>query len=592
MTRPLYTWMIFGLCLAVLIAAMGWVSMTALRLDRAEVAARHQAEVEENVRLALWRMESAAAPLIAQESSRPLAAFQPSSVLLAKLPDKLLLHFQLDPDGRLISPQVPVSGGKGAPQPSVADSSPARNRLAELEKAVRYPELIAALPASIEPGAQVRVLSPPQVPTPQQANASLPPPPGQSAAEPQTTSQVPVPQQQEQIYESGQQAWSPQRQQVKSSNEQRIREQNIVQFAFANAPPEPTAGPLKPLWLSDRLLLARRAVLGGQECIQGCWVDWPALKASLLGGIADLLPRADLVPANAAAGSTRMLAALPIELVPGVLPGDGSGEPSPVRLSLVVAWTGVLLAAAAVAVLMRAALVLSERRGAFVSAVTHELRTPLTTFRMYTDMLTAGMVPDESKRRRYLETLRQEADRLSHLVENVLAYARLEQNRPARRPEVLTVSDLLTRVSPRLRERAGAAELELRIEPGVRDDGRWVRADPSAVEQILFNLVDNACKYAAIAEDRTIHVESTELSAAVGLRVRDHGPGISASDARRLFRPFSKSSQQAANSAPGVGLGLALSRRLARAMGGDLILENAIAGCSFLLKLPASEPQS
>ena len=72
---------------------------------------------------------------------------------------------------------------------------------------------------------------------------------------------------------------------------------------------------------------------------------------------------------------------------------------------------------------------LSERRGAFVSAVTHELRTPLTTLRMYTEMLADGMVPDEPRRRSYLQTLRAEADRLGHLVENVLAYSRLERNR-------------------------------------------------------------------------------------------------------------------------------------------------------------------
>ncbi len=72
---------------------------------------------------------------------------------------------------------------------------------------------------------------------------------------------------------------------------------------------------------------------------------------------------------------------------------------------------------------------LSERRRIFVSAVTHELRTPLTTFRLYTDMLADGMVSGEEKRRSYLERLRGEAQRLSHLVENVLFYARLESGR-------------------------------------------------------------------------------------------------------------------------------------------------------------------
>ncbi|MCX5677204.1 MAG: ATP-binding protein, partial [Planctomycetota bacterium] len=114
-----------------------------------------------------------------------------------------------------------------------------------------------------------------------------------------------------------------------------------------------------------------------------------------------------------------------------------------------------------------------------------------------------------------------------------------------------------------------------------------VRADPSAVEQILFNLVDNACKYAAGAADKRIHLVARAAGDRAALEVCDHGPGLSARDARRLFRPFSKSARDAAHSAPGVGLGLALSRRLAREMGGDLVLIPRPAdGACFAVSLP------
>ena len=77
------------------------------------------------------------------------------------------------------------------------------------------------------------------------------------------------------------------------------------------------------------------------------------------------------------------------------------------------------------------------------------------------------------------------------------------------------------------------------------------------------------------------------------LRVRDHGQGISAEGARRLFRPFSKSAHEAAHTAPGVGLGLALCRRLSRSMGGDLRLDTLVkSGACFVLKLPLSQPQT
>jgi signal transduction histidine kinase len=244
-----------------------------------------------------------------------------------------------------------------------------------------------------------------------------------------------------------------------------------------------------------------------------------------------------------------------------------------------------LLGAGAVALLLWGAISLSERRGAFVSAVTHELRTPLTTVSMYAEMLEEDMVPDEFKRRHYLSTLRAEAERLGHLVENVLAYSRIERGKLSNRIQPVPVGELVESTRQRLDNRAEQAGLSLEIDVAKAGDAA-VLADPSAVEQILFNLVDNAAKYARAAADRRVHVEATLDHTAVSLVVRDHGPGISATDARKLFRPFSKSAKDAANSAPGVGLGLALSRRLAREMKGDLSLRlDGEAGAAFVLTL-------
>ena len=111
--------------------------------------------------------------------------------------------------------------------------------------------------------------------------------------------------------------------------------------------------------------------------------------------------------------------------------------------------------------------------------------------------------------------------------------------------------------------------------------------DASAVEQILFNLVDNACKYAVRGENKALEIEARTAAGRMQLLVRDHGPGISPGQRRRLFQPFRKSADEAARSAPGVGLGLALSRRLARDMGGELQFDNATAeGAAFVLSLP------
>ena len=131
--------------------------------------------------------------------------------------------------------------------------------------------------------------------------------------------------------------------------------------------------------------------------------------------------------------------------------------------------------------------------------------------------------------------------------------------------------------------------MELEVEAGEEILEASLRADLPAVEQILFNLVDNACKYASAASNRVIRVGFSRSGGRVSVSVRDHGPGVSESDRRRIWSPFSKSAADAAGSAPGVGLGLALSRRLARQMGGDLRLDTGVReGACFVLTFPAS----
>ena len=149
----------------------------------------------------------------------------------------------------------------------------------------------------------------------------------------------------------------------------------------------------------------------------------------------------------------------------------------------------------------------------------------------------------------------------------MLSYARLERGRADGRVENVSLEPTSRAdqgPAGRPRRQAGM-ELVVEVDEAAPT---VVRANPSAVEQILFNLVDNACKYAAARPTSGIHL--------VGCPDRPAGPSIwrsrpraghLAAVARRLFRSFSKSAHEAAHSAPGVGLGLALSRRLARDMG-------------------------
>jgi signal transduction histidine kinase len=210
----------------------------------------------------------------------------------------------------------------------------------------------------------------------------------------------------------------------------------------------------------------------------------------------------------------------------------------------------------------------------------------MTTFRLYTEMLSEGMVADEPTRATYIKTLRTEAERLGHLVENVLAYARLERGRATKTQERVNIQELLSRVAPQLERRAEQAGMQLTVnskgtEPAV------LCTDTTVVGQILLNLVDNAAKYASTSSERKIHVDIEAMDARVDFSVRDYGPGVEPRVTGRLFRPFSKSATEAASSAPGIGLGLAISRRLARDLGGDLYLRrDNEAGACFVLTLP------
>jgi signal transduction histidine kinase len=207
---------------------------------------------------------------------------------------------------------------------------------------------------------------------------------------------------------------------------------------------------------------------------------------------------------------------------------------------------------------------------------------------MYSEMLAGDMVADAEKRREYLRTLCSEANRLGHLVENVLAYARLERGSARSRVEQVTLGELIDRTKERLVQRAEQAGMQLAVDKGSETMRTRVCVDVSVVEQILFNLVDNACKYAApVADEKIIHVEATHDPKWAMLRVRDHGEGISPRMARRLFKPFSKSAKEAAHTAPGVGLGLALCRRWSRRLRGDLKLDRTCrVGACFVLSLP------
>jgi signal transduction histidine kinase len=613
-------WMIFVICLLVILAGMGWISGTVIRLDRLETEARLLADQEEKVRLALWRMDTALAPLVAQESARPYFAYMsffprdrafgnmfiermggealiPSPLLSSQAPH-VLVYFQFEPDGSLTSPQVPPGSNRDLAVPKLVSDEAVQKSVGSLSKISQLldrDKLLALLPehktADVETviaPANPLAQSPAQQKVNRKQREDMQVSQGQGAVEFQQRSQA--------VYNSANAMMQNQNFAPANANSA-SGSFGTKEFADSQSPSTPVTMPstdfsgvlMTPLWIDGELILARQISAGGRQYVQGCLLDWSGIKTSLLEAIADLLPAADLVPFLGKSDNEggRLLAALPVRLVPGRLPVKGDGAISPVILTLTAAWACMLTAAAAVAGLLWGVIRLGQRRATFVSAVTHELRTPLTTFQMYAEMLAEGMVEDGQKRREYLNTLRAESIRLTHLVENVLSYARLERGRADRRMQSVCLEDLLQGFVDRLAGRAEQAGMKLCMVVPCEASTATVRANVAAIEQILFNLVDNACKHAQSAEYKQIEISCRVEDGMAALSVRDHGPGVSAGVRRRLFSPFSKSAQEAAQSAPGIGLGLALSRRLARNMGAELFYDpDVMDGACFVLQLP------
>ncbi|MFO1078626.1 MAG: HAMP domain-containing sensor histidine kinase [Planctomycetota bacterium] len=364
-----------------------------------------------------------------------------------------------------------------------------------------------------------------------------------------------------------------------------LNNNRILTLNTTVVPPGPFHATFVPAGASAPRLYFVRLPAAGDERLQGIEADWPALAGWLLEQVRDVLPAAKLRPCIEGEAARR-LASLPVALEPGPLPAAPAASQSlPLRVVLGVVWFVVLGALLTAGFALRAANSLAARRALFVSSVTHELRTPLTTFRMYADMLASGMVP-EPARADYYATLRTESERLTRIVESVLLFARLEDGRDSAHRVTIGAAGLCARIEPLLRQRCADAGRELTVDAAALGAGT-VHVDPQAVEQILHNLVDNACKYAAAGPIRfAARVAGDHLECDVA----DTGPGIPAADATLLFRPFQRGAAHRGGTTPGLGLGLSIARGLAAALGGELLLHaTGSSGTAFRLRLPLAD---
>ncbi len=218
----------------------------------------------------------------------------------------------------------------------------------------------------------------------------------------------------------------------------------------------------------------------------------------------------------------------------------------------------------------------ARQRVTFVNQVSHELKTPLTNIRMYAELLEDRIDEDDDQPRNYLEIIVTESQRLSRLIGNVLTFAAKHRNKLTVRPVTGKIDDTIRAVIDQFRPSLEADGFEIVVD--LTGEGASY-FDADAVGQILSNLIGNVEKYALQAG--WIRICARRDGNMLAISVEDRGPGIPASARKRIFQPFVRLSQRVADGTSGTGIGLNISRDLARLHGGDLMLEPAKDGALF-----------
>ncbi|HJR41209.1 MAG TPA: ATP-binding protein [Gemmatimonadaceae bacterium] len=228
----------------------------------------------------------------------------------------------------------------------------------------------------------------------------------------------------------------------------------------------------------------------------------------------------------------------------------------------------------------------SKAKSEFLAMMSHELRTPLNAIGGYAQLIEDGVNgPITPEQRKSLTRIRANQEHLLTLINDVLNLARMEAGRVTVQPTDVPVDATLAGAVELIRPQLEAKKLRYEYQGG--DHGVTVFADRERLLQIILNLLTNATKFTD--EGGRITLGWRRENGTVYIEVKDSGIGIPADRLESIFEPFVQVEQRRAASREGVGLGLAISRELARAMNGELVAESTVGeGSVFTLTLPTS----
>jgi signal transduction histidine kinase len=224
----------------------------------------------------------------------------------------------------------------------------------------------------------------------------------------------------------------------------------------------------------------------------------------------------------------------------------------------------------------------------FLAVMSHELRTPLNAIAGHVELVEMGLHgPLTDAQRDALHRVQRNQRHLLALITNVLNLARIESGTIGYALSDVAVDPMIADVASSVGPLLSARQLVLKVAPPAGEQVR-VRADGERIHQILLNLLTNAIKFTPVGETITVACEVCGDDPGMAcIHVHDTGIGIPAAKLQRIFEPFVQLGGSNAPAAGGIGLGLAISRDLARAMGGELVVKSTVArGSTFTLRLP------
>jgi signal transduction histidine kinase len=223
----------------------------------------------------------------------------------------------------------------------------------------------------------------------------------------------------------------------------------------------------------------------------------------------------------------------------------------------------------------------------FLAVMSHELRTPLTAIMGYEELLSDGITgPVTELQRQQLGRINASARHLLGLIDEILTFARVDIGRERIRWEAMSVNHTIADSAALVEPMAAAKSIDFIVD--LLEEDESIQTDATKLRQMLVNLLSNGIKF---TENGEVRVSCLVNNGILELRIADTGVGISAENIEEVFEPFWQAEQTATRKTGGTGLGLSVTRKLARLLGGDVTVASKLGtGTTFLLTLPMKAP--